>query len=188
MRAIRLGNDVPFEWTIRGLDDVSGEKVVQLYNMHRSNPETFTYQINGNVVSGMFRGKDQVDTGVYRLLLQVNRGQNGMVTLDKVNAFSLHDVCDFGVVQGEDDEPLQTDVVVLETETFLTIPSTQQQVQSDWNESNSGALSFIRHKPTIPDVSGFIDSSTVRHIVSMTQSDYSQITPDSNTLYLIIEP
>lgn len=35
-----------------------------------------------------------------------------------------------------------------------TIPAAQ--IQSDWNQSNNTALDFIKNKPTIPDVSGFV--------------------------------
>lgn len=34
------------------------------------------------------------------------------------------------------------------------------QVQSDWNQSDSSAVDFIKNKPTIPSTSGFVDTTT----------------------------
>ena len=113
MKAYRLGNDIYFRWTIRGLDEVSGTKVISLYNARKSAPDTISYEIEDDVVTGVFRGKDQHDQGVYRLLLQVNNGENDMVTLDKVDVFALHGVCAFGIVSGSDDPGLETSVVEL---------------------------------------------------------------------------
>ena len=151
MKAYRLGNDIYFEWTIRGLDEVSGTKVILLYHTGKSAPETISYEIEDDVVSGVFRGKDQTEKGAYRLLLQVNNGEDGMVTLDKVNAFELYGVSNFGIVAGEDDDAIQTASVELESDLRTGTQPESSQVQSDWEEDDPDDPAYIKHKPTIPD-------------------------------------
>jgi hypothetical protein len=151
MKAYRLGNDIYFEWTIRGLDEVSGTKVISLYHTGKSTPETISYEIEDDVVTGVFRGKDQTEKGAYRLLLQVNNGEDGMVTLDKVNAFELYGVSNFGIVAGEDDDAIQTASVELESDLRTGTSPESSQVQSDWEEDDPDDPAYIKNKPTIPD-------------------------------------
>ena len=151
MKAYRLGNDIYFRWTIRGLEEVTGTKVVQLYHANRSVPEEITYTISGNVATGVYRGKHQTEKGAYRLLLQVNNGADGMVTLDKVNAWALFGVCAFGIVAGEDDDAIQTASVELESDLRTGTSPESSQVQSDWEEDDPDDPAYIKHKPTIPD-------------------------------------
>lgn len=150
MKSYRIGNDIHFEWTIRGLEEVTGTKVVQLYHANRSVPEEITYTISGNVATGVYRGKHQTEKGAYRLLLQVNNGADGMVTLDKVNAWALFGVCAFGIVAGEDDDAIQTVSVELESD-LRTGTAPSGSVQADWDETDPDDPAYIKHKPTIPD-------------------------------------
>ena len=150
MRAIRLGNDIYITWTITGLSNVSGTKVIKLFNTNKSAPETITYSISGNVVSAVYKGKDQVAQGVYRMLLQVNNGADDMVTLDKVNAFSLHDVCDFGIMTGTDENGVETVTVDLQSDITVSTQPGFEQKQADWNETDTDDPAYIKNKPTIP--------------------------------------
>lgn len=64
--------------------------------------------------------------------------------------------------------------------------------QSDWNQATSSSIDYIKNKPTkvsdFTNDSGFISSSTVTTIVTMTQSQYDALaTKDNNTIYNIIE-
>ena len=113
MRDFRLGNDIYFIWTISGLDEVLGDKVVKLYNTDRGTPEVIQYDIDGNQVAGVYRGKNQKETGTFRLQLNVNDGSDDMVTLDKVKAFNIHGVSELGIMSGEDDPSLVTSTVNL---------------------------------------------------------------------------
>ena len=149
MKAYRLGNDIYFRWTIRGLDEVSGTKVISLYHTGKSAPETISYEIEDDVVTGVFRGKDQTEKGAYRLLLQVNKGEDGMVTLDKVNAFELYGVSAFGIVAGEDDDAIQTASVELESDLRTGTSPESSQVQSDWEEDDPDDPAYIKHKPNM---------------------------------------
>ena len=51
MKAIRLGNDIEFVWTVEGLTNVLGTKLVQLFNVNKGIPETMTYEISGDNIS-----------------------------------------------------------------------------------------------------------------------------------------
>ena len=138
MKDIRKGNDIQYKWTVKKLAEVSGDKVVQLISCKTGEVQSaMTYSISGNVINGTFLGKDQNDVGAYRLLLLVNDGHDNMVTLDKVNAFNLTGVCNFGIVRGEDDSSIET--VVLEFESELQVNAGingGEQVQADWNETD----------------------------------------------------
>ena len=160
MKAYRLGNDIYFRWTIRGLDEVSGTKVISLYHTRKSTPDTISYEIDDNVVTGVFRGKDQHDQGVYRLLLQVNNGENGMVTLDKVDVFALHGVCAFGIVSGSDDPGVETLTVEIESDihspTFYQKPGTgipKSDLDAEVQASLGLADTALQHVKTINGVS-----------------------------------
>lgn len=61
--------------------------------------------------------------------------------------------------------------------------SAQQNVQPDWNQSDSSADDYIKNKPT-----NLVVSTSVRTIVTLTQADYDALTTkDANTEYNIIE-
>ena len=152
MKDIRKGNDIQYKWTVNHLAEVSGDKVVQLISCKTGEVQiAMTYSISGNVINGTFQGKDQKDVGAYRLLLLVNDGHDNMVTLDKVNAFNLTGVCNFGIVRGEDDSSIET--VVLEFESEIQVNAGidgGEQMQADWDETNTLSPAYIRNKPTIP--------------------------------------
>lgn len=151
MKDIRKGNDIQYTWTVKNLGGVNGEKVVQLISCKTNEAqEAMTYSISGNVITGTFYGKDQKDVGAYRLLLLVNDGYDNMVTLDKVNAFNLTGVCNFGIVRGADDSSIETVVLEFESEINVNVGASGEQVQADWDETNTDSPAFIRNKPTIP--------------------------------------
>lgn len=151
MKDIRKGNDIQFKWTVNKLADASGDKIVQLISCKTGETQEMEYSIDGNIITGTFYGKDQKDVGAYRFLLLVNKGYGNMVTLDKVNAFNLTGVCNFGIVRGEDDSSIET--VVLEFESEIQVNAGidgGEQMQADWDESNTLSPAYIRNKPTIP--------------------------------------
>ena len=151
MKDIRKGNDIQYTWTVKNLEGVNGEKVVQLISCKTNvAQEAMTYSISGNVITGTFYGKDQKDVGAYRLLLLVNDGYDNMVTLDKVNAFNLTGVCNFGIVRGADDNAIETVVLEFESEIHVNVGASGEQVQADWDETNTDSPAYIRNKPTIP--------------------------------------
>lgn len=122
MKDIRSGNDIPLRWTVNGLDEVQGNRIVQLINSDSGHVARFDSTIDGNVISGTFYGMDQREFGEYRLILYVNRDHTEMVTLDKVRAFKLWDVCDWGIVRGEDDAGLEVFPIEIESDISAPVP------------------------------------------------------------------
>ena len=174
MKAIRLGNDIEFVWTVEGLTNVLGTKLVQLFNVNKGIPETMTYEISGDNISGLYKGKDQKEKGSYRLILYVNRGENDMVTLDCVNAFELVGVSNFGIVNGTDESAITIATINLRStlDAAPVIPSIQ--AQADWEQSDSTKVDFIKNKPTL--FSGDYDDLTNKPTIpdAQIQSDWNQ--------------
>lgn len=96
MRHIRIGKDISIRWSIFALEN--GEKrpyqllpedcrltLVTPYGKTEAEGATF----EGNTVTWVFRGKDQKHIGSYSLELVQRGGQDGMVTLDSCDAFTL---------------------------------------------------------------------------------------------------
>lgn len=174
MKAIRLGNDIEFVWTVEGLTNVLGTKLVQLFNVNKGIPETMTYEISGDNISGLYKGKDQKEKGSYRLILYVNRGENDMVTLDCVNAFELVGVSNFGIVNGSDESAITIATINLRStlDAAPVIPSIQ--AQADWEQSDSTKVDFIKNKPTL--FSGDYEDLTNKPTIpdAQIQSDWNQ--------------
>ena len=63
----------------------------------------------------------------------------------------------------------------------------EQNVQSNWNETNTSSDAYIKNKPTIP--SNLVTGSSTSYIIwTGTQTQYDAIsTKDNNTLYFIKE-
>lgn len=139
MKKIRLGNDIQFTWTVEGLSDASGSKTVQLIDQF-GHIEEIEYNINGDVITGTFYGKDQKHSGTYRLCLVVNEGLKDMATLDHVKAFLLVDVSDFGIMTGRDDDTVET--VALNLHGSL-------RVGGDDEGGGSGGIT-VEVDPTVP--------------------------------------
>lgn len=174
MKAIRLGNDIEFVWTVEGLTNVLGTKLVQLFNVNKGIPETMTYEISGDNISGLYKGKDQKEKGSYRLILYVNRGENDMVTLDCVNAFELVGVSNFGIVNGSDESAITIATINLRStlDAAPVIPSIQ--AQADWEQSDSTKVDFIKNKPTLfsGDYEDLANKPTIPE--AQIQSDWNQ--------------
>ena len=174
MKTIRLGNDIEFVWTVDGLTNVVGDKEVKLFNVNKGLPETITYSISGDHITGLFKGKDQKEKGSYRLLLYVNKGTDGMVTLDGVNAFELAGVSNFGIVSGGDESAITIATVNLRStiDAAPVIPSIQ--AQADWEQDDSTKVDFIKNKPTL--FSGDYDDLTNKPTIpdAQIQSDWNQ--------------
>lgn len=114
MKKIRLGNDIAITWTVTAGSPVDlSEAVIKLIDQYgeECSISDVTTTATGTTIyqyAFSFYGKDQARQGVYRILLQRNEGGQGMVTLDHVDAFQLVGVCDFGVVEGNDEDNVVT--------------------------------------------------------------------------------
>ena len=92
MKKIRIGNDIVIKWRIT----VNGEEVnlegldLSLYISTTYQPrKQIAFTVAGNEITATFKGTDQNVTGVYRLTLYRNEGENSQSILDACDAFEL---------------------------------------------------------------------------------------------------
>ena len=92
MKKIRIGNDIVIKWRI-----TIGGKEVNLEGLDLSLYISTTYQprraiaftVAGNEITATYKGSEQKITGVYRLTLYRNEGENAQSILDACDAFEL---------------------------------------------------------------------------------------------------
>lgn len=163
MKQIRKGNDIAITWTLTG--GSIADAIVTLHDKFGRSVE-FAYTITGNVVTGTYYGKDQTITGVYRLLLQKNIDAVGMVTIDKVDAFELTGICDFGIITGSDEGSITTASVEFESQ--LSVTTSTDAVTDVLVDGTSVVTNNIAYIPAIPtstseltNDSGYITESDI---------------------------
>ena len=103
MKKIRIGNDIPIKWTINRdgqPEDFSGKTIKLLMRSMSEEVEITDYQIDGNVISWTFFGKDQTKSTAYTFTLIENDGQEGMFTIDVCRVLQLVECSD----QADDDD------------------------------------------------------------------------------------
>lgn len=91
MKKIRIGNDILIRWTINREDKPEvfpSSTAIYLEDENRKKV-TAEVSLSDNVATILYRGKNQCNTGIYRLLLIENGGMDGMVSLDHSPAFEL---------------------------------------------------------------------------------------------------
>ena len=93
MDKIRIGNDIHIEWSIfrdNQPEEFEGKDVeVRLIHTRTRDVIPLEWVISDGVVSATFYGKDQIDTGDYKLMLVENNGAPNMATIDECKAFTL---------------------------------------------------------------------------------------------------
>lgn len=92
MLAIRINNDINFRWDIT-VDDAPADleaasAVVVLHDPNGMRCK-LEYSYEGSTVIGAFRAKNQRRLGDYTLELILNKGKEGMATLDHVACWTL---------------------------------------------------------------------------------------------------
>ena len=92
MKKIRIGNDIVIKWRIT----INGEEVnlegldLSLYISTTYQPrKAIAFTVAGNEITATFKGSEQKVTGVYRLTLYRNEGENAQSILDACDAFEL---------------------------------------------------------------------------------------------------
>lgn len=95
MEKIRLGNDIEMRWSIFTRDgdnrvpyDLEG-RVLTLSVVNRKGESEIEFFAEGNIVTGVFRGRDQKILGKHGVILRENNGEDGMRTVDACDAFEL---------------------------------------------------------------------------------------------------
>lgn len=92
MKKIRIGNDIVIKWRIT----INGEEVnlegldLSLYISTTYQPRrAIAFTVAGNEITATYKGAEQKVTGVYRLTLYRNEGENAQSILDACDAFEL---------------------------------------------------------------------------------------------------
>lgn len=95
MEKIRLGNDIEMRWSIFTRDgdnrvpyDLEG-RALTLSVVNRKGESGIEFFAEGNIVTGVFRGRDQKILGKHGVILRENNGEDGMRTVDACDAFEL---------------------------------------------------------------------------------------------------
>ena len=95
MEKIRLGNDIEMRWSIFTRDgdnkvpyDLEG-RALTLSVVNRTGESEIEFFAEGNIVTGVFRGRDQKILGKHGVILRENNGEDGMRTVDACDAFEL---------------------------------------------------------------------------------------------------
>ena len=95
MEKIRLGNDIEMRWSIFTRDgdnrvpyDLEG-RALTLSVVNRKGESEIEFFAEGNIVTGVFRGRDQKTLGKHGVILRENNGEDGMRTVDACDAFEL---------------------------------------------------------------------------------------------------
>lgn len=93
MKRIRIGNDIAISWSVKDRDgsdhDFSGLDVRLWMVNGNARLEVTDFEIDGNVISWTFWGKDQKWLGKYDAILSQNHNGTSMVTVDSCAVFCL---------------------------------------------------------------------------------------------------
>ena len=92
MKKIRIGNDIVIKWRVT----INGEEVnlegldLSLYISTTYQPRrAIAFTVAGNEITATYKGAEQKVTGVYRLTLYRNEGENAQSIIDACDAFEL---------------------------------------------------------------------------------------------------
>lgn len=92
MKQIRIGNDVRVRWAIlrnAAPVELTGKQLTVTLTSALLRREVTDFQVQGNVVSFVFRGSDQRRCGVYSLTLTERDEHGGQRVVDAIAAFEL---------------------------------------------------------------------------------------------------
>ena len=152
----RIGNDITFTWHIYRKDgdtqvpeSFTGKEVeVKLISPLQRPVAIEDVTIATGVVTFTFRGKHQVTLGNYVAILQENRGEDGMVTIDVVSAVSLvaHSYME---EDGDDGDVIEASSVELESTISAGSGGGIEQQQADWAQTDTAAVDYIKNKPDL---------------------------------------
>jgi len=152
----RIGNDIQFTWHIyrksgesQTPESFDGKEVEVKLISPLQRPVTIEdVTIATGVVTFTFRGKHQVTLGNYVAVLQENKGEDGMVTLDVVDAVTLvpHSYME---EDGDDGDVIEAASVELESTITAGGGGGIEQQQADWAQTDASAVDYIKNKPDL---------------------------------------
>lgn len=152
----RIGNDITFSWHIYRKDgdtqvpeSFAGKDVEVKLISPLQRPVTIEdVSIATGVVTFTFRGKHQVTLGNYVAVLLENKGENGMVTIDVVDAVTLvpHSYME---EDGDDGDVIEATSVELTSTISACGGGGMVQQQADWAQTDDTAVDYIKNKPNL---------------------------------------
>ena len=185
----RIGNDITFSWHIyrkSGEEQVpesfAGKDVEVKLISPLQRPVTIEdVSIATGVVTFTFRGKHQVTLGNYVAVLQENRGEDGMVTLDVVNAVTLvaHSYME---EDGDEGDVIEASSVELESSISAGGGGGFVQQQADWAQTDYTAVDYIKNKPDLNEYTKQV-ASEISH-----EQKYTGRHTITGTLHQVIYP
>lgn len=151
----RIGNDIQFMWRIMRHEDgtlvpesfIGKDVTVELIAPSRRVAGISDVRIGDGIVTFTFPGKNQTEYGAYTAVLYENRGSDGMVAIDTVEAVTL--VRHSFQESTDDDGAIDASSVEMESELSASAGSSTEPVQADWGQTDNMALDYIRNKPDI---------------------------------------
>ncbi len=155
----RIGNDITFTWRIfrkdgeaRTAEDFEGKDVVvELISPLQRPVEIEDVSISTGVVTFTFKGKAQKVLGSYTAVLSENRGEDGMVTIDTVEAVTL---VKHSFMEEDGDEGDVIEATSVEIESEITAGGSGggvAQVQADWAQTDDAQVDYIKNKPDLDE-------------------------------------
>lgn len=152
----RIGNDITFSWHIyrkngdtQTPESFAGKDVEVKLISPLQRPVTIEdVSIATGVVTFTFRGKHQVTLGNYVAVLLENKGENGMVTIDVVNAVTLvpHSYME---EDGDDGDVIEATSVELTSTISAGGGGGMVQQQADWAQTDASAVDYIKNRPDL---------------------------------------
>lgn len=154
----RIGNDITFSWHIyrksgeeQTPESFAGKDVeVELISPLQRPVTIEDVSIATGVVTFTFRGKHQVTLGNYVAVLLENKGENGMVTIDVVNAVTLvaHSYME---EDGDEGDVIEATSVELTSTISAGGSGGMVQQQADWAQTDASAVDYIKNKPDLDE-------------------------------------
>lgn len=97
IRTIRIGNDIDIIWALyysSGINEVpynlNGRDIKIYLRCNNSSKIVIdNYSVDGHIISWRFKGKHQVNLGVYTMTIVENDGKDDMHTVDECRIFKL---------------------------------------------------------------------------------------------------
>lgn len=152
----RIGNDITFSWHIyrksgesQTPESFTGKEVEVKLISPLQRPVTIEdVSIATGVVTFTFKGKHQVTLGNYVAVLLENKGEDGMVTLDVVDAVTL---VPHSYMEEDDDEGDVIEATSVELESTISAGGGGGfvQQQADWAQTDTAAVDYIKNKPDL---------------------------------------
>lgn len=155
----RIGNDIRFTWHVNRRNNgalvpenfIGKEVDVELLSPSRRTVEITDVRTAAGVVTFAFPGKNQTEYGAYTAVLYENRGADGMLAIDTVEAVTL--VRHSFQESNEGNDVIEAASVEIESELSANAGSCTKPVQADWQQTDDMALDYIKNKP---DLDGYV--------------------------------